>query len=121
MEEAFFQKFAGAQIRGGFAIVRLDVANAPLVDALGREAIARTHIIAKQFFVTIRPELSEEEISITIYHEILEAATVASIDPPKAVRGLNEGDFERAGYRAHEQFGPASPENLDRMLQFYGF
>lgn len=65
--------------------------------------------------------LSEGEISVTIYHEILEAATVASIDPPEAVRSFNEGDFERAGYRAHELFGPASPENLDRMLQFYGF
>jgi hypothetical protein len=67
------------------------------------------------------PGLTEEEISVTIYHEILEAATVASIDPPKAVRGFNEGDFERAAYQAHEQFGQVSPENLDRMLQFYGF
>lgn len=121
MNKAFFQKFAGAQIRGGFEIVRLEVADAPLADALGREAIARTHIIGKQLFVTIRPGLSEEELSVTIYHEILEAATVASIDPPKAVRSFNEGDFEGAGYRAHEQFGQASPENLDRMLQFYGF
>jgi hypothetical protein len=88
---------------------------------LDGEAVARTHIIAKQFFVTIRPDLSEQEISITIYHEILEAATVASLDPPKAVRDFNEGDFERAAYRAHNQFGQASPENLDRMLQFYGF
>jgi hypothetical protein len=121
MNKAFFQRFAGAQIRGGFEIVRLDVADTPLVDALGREAIARTHIIAKQFFVIIRPGLTEEEISVTIYHEILAAATVASIDPPKAVRGFNEGDFERAAYQAHEQFGQVSPENLDRMLQFYGF
>ena len=121
MNKAFFQKFAGAQIRGGFEIVRLEIADAPLADALGREAIARTHIIGKQFFITIRAGLSEEEISVTIYHEILEAATVASIDPPKAVRSFNEGDFEGAGYRAHEQFGPAVPENLDRMLQFYGF
>jgi len=121
MNKAFFQTFAGTQIRGGFTIVRLEIADAPLADALGREAIARTHIIGKQFFITIRPGLSEEELSVTIYHEILEAATVASIDPPKAVRSFNEGDFESAGCRAHEQFGPASPENLDRMLQFYGF
>jgi hypothetical protein len=79
------------------------------------------HIIGKQFFVLIRPGLSEEELSVTIYHEILEAATVAWIEPPKAVRGFNEGDFEAAGYRSHEQFGQVSPENLDRMLQFYGF
>jgi len=34
---------------------------------------------------------------------------------------FNEGDFDRAGYEAHERFGPASPENLNRMLQFYEF
>jgi hypothetical protein len=121
MHEAFFREFAGAKIRGGCEIVRVEVAENPLIDPVGREAIARTYIIAKQFFVTIRPDLSEEEISVTIYHEILEAATIASIDPPEAVRSFNEGDFERAGYRAHEQWGLASPENLDRMLQFYGF
>lgn len=121
MNPAFLQKFAGVQIRGGFEIVRLDVADAPLTDALGREAIARTQIIGKQFFIIIRAGLSEEELSVTIYHEILEAATVASTTPPQAVRSFNEGDFEGAGYRAHEQFGQASPENLDRMLQFYGF
>ena len=121
MNKAFFQRFAGARIRGGFEIVRLDVAENPLVDPLGREAIARTYIIANQFFITISAGLSEDEISVTIYHEILEAATVGSIDPPKAVRDFSEGDFESAGYRAHKQFGQASPENLDRMLQFYGF
>ena len=121
MNDAFFQGFAGAQLRGGFEIVRLDVAKNALVDPLGREAIARTHIIAKQFFVTIRPGLSEDEVSVTIYHEILEAATVASVAPPKIVRDFGEVDFEHAGYRAHEQFGAVSLENLDRMLQFYGF
>ncbi len=30
-------------------------------------------------------------------------------------------DFEAAARQAHEQLGPASPENLDRMLQTYGF
>ena len=66
MNDAFFQGFAGAQLRGGFEIVRLDVAKKALLDPLGREAIARTHIIAKQFFVTIRPGLSEDEVSVTI-------------------------------------------------------
>ena len=69
----------------------------------------------------IRAGLSDEELSVTIYHEILEAATVASIDPPEAVRSFNEGDFERAAYQVHEKFGEVSPANIDRMLQFHGF
>jgi hypothetical protein len=121
MREKFFDQFVGRQTRGGFTIVRLEVADALLADALGRKAIARTHIVGGQFSITISSSLSDEELSVTLYHEILEAATVASIHPPDAVRSFNEGDFEQAGYQAHEQFGRVSRENLDRMLQFYGF
>jgi hypothetical protein len=56
-----------------------------------------------------------------LYHEILEAATVAADNAPNAVRDFDEGAFDRAAYQAHAEFGEASPENLDRMLQLYGF
>jgi len=56
-----------------------------------------------------------------MYHEVLEAATVASASPPRRVLEFNEGDFEQAAHAAHTRWGLASPENLDRMLQFYGF
>ena len=71
--------------------------------------------------VVIRADLSKRELSVTLYHEILEAATVAMENPPAAVRDLNEAGFDRAAYQAHEQFGEVSPQNLDRMLQLYGF
>jgi hypothetical protein len=41
--------------------------------------------------------------------------------PPPAVVEFNEGDFEQAARAMHARFGLASPENLNRMLQFYGF
>jgi hypothetical protein len=121
MNEKTLQEFVERQVRGGFIIVRLGISTAQLIDALGREAIARTYIVGRQFSITIRAGLSDKELSVTIYHEILEAATVASIDPPEAVRSFNEGDFERAAYQAHEKFGEVSPANIDRMLQFHGF
>jgi hypothetical protein len=121
MNEALLQSLKSRPIRGGFTVRQIDVAVAPLIDALGREAIARTQILGKEFFVVIRAGLSDEELSVTIYHEILEAATVALADPPAAVRSFNEGDFESAAYRAFEQLGPASAERLDQMLQSYGF
>ena len=34
---------------------------------------------------------------------------------------FNEGDFEKAAQTAHEKWGDATPENLNRMLQSYGF
>jgi hypothetical protein len=65
--------------------------------------------------------MSDEELSVTLYHEILEGATVASSHPPETVCDLNEAGFEAAARRAHETWGEASMENLNRMLQFYRF
>ncbi len=113
--------FKSAQLHGGFAIADVELTDEPLVDALGREAIARTRVVGRALSVTIRFGLSDKECSVTLYHEILEAMTVAVANPPASVMEFNEGDFERAGYEAFDQFGVASPESLNRMLQFYGF
>ena len=115
------RSFEKVLLRGGFRLVRVEFAAEPLLDALGREAIARTRIVGRNFEIIIRSGLSEEEQSVTLYHEILEAAAVASDTPPASVMEFNEGDFERAAYSAHEQLGTASLERLNRMLQSYGF
>jgi hypothetical protein len=113
--------FANTSLHGGFTIAEVEFACEPLIDALGREAIARTRILGRALCVTVRPGLSNKEFSVTLYHEILEAMTVAVASPPAGVIDFNEGDFERAGYEAFDRFGAASPESLNRMLQFYGF
>ena len=113
-----FQKL---KIRGGFEIARIQLISDRLADALGREALAKTSIVGRRFEIAIRIPLSEEELSVSIYHEILEAATVASDTPPDSVRDFNEGEFERAAYRAHAELGEASVATIDRMLQSYGF
>ena len=116
-----FRSFENIPLTGGFTIVRIEPAAGLLLDALGREAMARPRIVGRKFEIAIKLELAEEEQSVTLYHEILEAATVASSNPPPAVIDFNEGDFERAAYSAHAQFGVASIENLNRVLKLYGF
>ncbi len=91
------------------------------MDALGREATAQTRIVGPRFRVLLRRPMSSREESVSLYHEILEAAAVASDFPPESVVEYNEGDFERAALAACDRFGPASPENLKRMLQKFGF
>jgi len=113
--------FQGLRLRGGFTIAGLEFVAAPLVDAIGRSALAKTRIVGRELHLTILSGLSDTEKSVTLYHEVLEAMTVASSEPPTSVRDFNEGDFERAAYEAHGRFGPVSPTNMDRMLQFYGF
>jgi hypothetical protein len=90
-------------------------------DALERAAFAQTRIVGTQFHVQIQAGLSDQELSISLYHEILEAATVGSWPPPDSVMEFTEGDFERAAQAAHAKWGDATPENLNRMLQSYGF
>ncbi len=113
--------FKDVRLRGGFVIAIVEFTHAPMRDALEREAVAQTTIICRQFHLLIQAGLSERELSISLYHEILEAATVASLHPPDTVMEFNEGDFERVAQAAHTEWGEATPENLNRMLQFYGF
>jgi hypothetical protein len=65
--------------------------------------------------------LDEHELSISLYHEVLEAATLAAEHPPASVLDFNEGDFERAAQDAHARRGVASPETLNQMLEEFGF
>jgi len=113
--------FLNQRLAGAFSIAEIALTDDPLADALGREAVAQTRILGRELRLVIRSGLPERELSITLYHEILEAATVASSHPPESVLDLNEAGFEAAAQRAHQTWGEASVENLNRMLQFYGF
>jgi hypothetical protein len=117
----YINQFKNLRLHGGFLIKDIELTDAPIVDAIGREAVAQTRVIAREFRLFIRAGLSEEELSITLYHEILEAASVAVSNPPDRVIEFNEADFERAAREAHERWGDASPANLNLLLQFHGF
>ena len=114
-------QFKNLRLHGGFLIKDIGLTDEPIVDAIGHEAIAQTSAIALEFRLLIRAGLSEEELSITLYHEILEAASVAVANPPHNVIEFNEADFERAAREAHERWGDASPASLNLLLQFHGF
>ncbi len=114
-------QFIGLRLLGGFVIEDLRFTDEPLVDALGREAAAQTRIVGRRFRLLLRRGLSSREESTSLYHEVLEAAAVASDFPPESVQAFNEGDFERAAKAACDKLGPASPEKLNRMLRQFGF
>lgn len=114
-------QFKNLRLHGGFLIKNIELTDEPIVDAIGREAIAQTSTIAREFQLFIRSGLNEEELSITLYHEILEAAAIALAHPPASVIDFNEADFERAACDAHQRWGNASPANLNLLLQFHGF
>ena len=113
--------FKNVRLRGGFVITDIQFTAAPMVDALEREAVAQTRITGREFRLLIHAGLSERELSVSLYHEVLEAATVGSWPPPDSVLEFNERNFEQAAQAAHEKWGEATPENLNLMLQSYGF
>lgn len=113
--------FKNARLLGGFVITDVQFTETPMLDALDREAVAQTRISGRKFKLLIKAGLSEQELSISLYHEILEAATVGSWPPPNKVMEFNEGDFERAAQAAHEKWSTATPESLNHMLHSYGF
>ena len=115
------RQFLNLRLLGGFTIKEISFTHDPLLDALEREAIAQTSIAGREFRLLIRSGLSEKELSVTLYHEILEAAAVGSWNPPESVMDFNEAGFETAARDAHARWGNASPANLNMMLQSYGF
>jgi hypothetical protein len=115
------KQFKNFRLHGGFAIKDIELTDNPIVDAIEREAVAQTSAIVRDFRLLIRSGLSEDELSITLYHEILEAASVAIENPPASIIDFNEADFEQAAQDAHKRWGNASPANLNLLLQFYGF
>lgn len=113
--------FTGAHLCGGFLLNGITVSAQPMLDPIGRPALARTVIIAAELEIELQPGMSDEEVSISIYHEVLEAAAVAAAHPPVAVMEMNEADFESVARRMHATLGQATPESLNRMLEMHGF
>jgi hypothetical protein len=113
--------FQNLRLRGGFELLQVRLVAQPLLDPIERAATAQTLIRGRHFQIFLRADLDQREISVSLYHEVLEAATVAADVPPKAVTEFNEGHFERAARDAFDRLGVASPETLNQLLAEFGF
>lgn len=113
--------FQNLPLRGGFVLAEVRLTAQPLLDPIERAATAQTIIRGLRFHIFLRADLDERELSVSIYHEVLEAATVAAEHPPDAVLELNEGHFEQAARSAHDRLGVASPRALNQLLADFGF
>lgn len=110
-------EFGNISLRRDYLLVSVPFAADSLGDAIGRPAQARTLISGRHLKIELTGNLPPEEVSISIYHEILEAMTVAVDDPPAKVMEMNEADFESAAQAAHQNLGAAAADNLPRFLE----
>jgi hypothetical protein len=113
--------FRNLPLRGGLILREIVFAADPFTDAIGRPALARALITGTDVQIQLAPESDEASLSISIYHEVLEAVAISVISPPAAVAAMNEGAFEAAAISAYETFGPAAPDTVNRMLEMHGF
>jgi hypothetical protein len=51
------ESFLRQRLEGWFVIVEIDLTHQPLEDSLGREAVAQTRIVGREFRLAIRPGL----------------------------------------------------------------
>jgi hypothetical protein len=80
--------FQNLPLRGGFLLVETHLTAKPLLDPIQRAASAQTRITGRRFYILLRADLDERELSISLYHEVLEAATVAAETPPDSFSTL---------------------------------
>jgi hypothetical protein len=113
--------FRNIPLGAGFSIVDVRLTAQSLLDPLGRPAAAQTLIRGSRFHILLREGMNEEELSLSLYHEVLEAATVAAENPPESVMELNEGDFEESARSAHARYGIAFPTHLNGMVEKFSF
>lgn len=113
--------FRNIPLLEGFVIAWVRFTDEGMEDAAGREAIATTAITETRIEIVICRGLDSRELSITLYHEILEAVTIASLAPPESVLEFVEADFERVAHEMHENLGDATPSKLIQMLRQFGF
>ena len=99
--------FDGFDLPGNFLLQKIIISPAELVDPLGRPDLAKSVIQGKNITITLVAQ-SEEEQSVSIYHEMLETLTVAFDEPPESVILMNEADFEQAAREAHQKFGSSA-------------
>jgi hypothetical protein len=109
-------------LRGGFSIESISVAEGKLGSrdtSLGQTSISP--IGSGRMTIQIAPGQSAYEQSVSIYHEALEAIALDAKKPPAMVLDLSEDDYDLLAYMAQEQFGQATVENLNKLLEALGF
>lgn len=74
------EDFEFLSLRGGFLLQEITVQETPMFDAMGRPALAKTSIIGTNLRIELAASTPDsEQISISIYHEVLEATAVAAL------------------------------------------
>lgn len=113
--------FRELPLPGGFILDAIEAVPGPLIDPIGRSALAKTTIQGTRLAIVFDASQTADEQSVSIYHELLEGLTVALPTPPAVVADFSETDFEREARAALQRFGVATPSTVLAFLASFGF
>ncbi len=113
--------FHDLPLPGGFILSAIALVPGPMIDPIGRSALAKTVIEGRRIAIVLDQAQPPDEQSISIYHEMLEGLTVAFTSPPAAVADFCEADFEREARLALQRFGIATPQSVLAFLTAFDF
>jgi hypothetical protein len=116
-----FVDFENLEFPSGHFIESIRLVEAKMLDPIGRPALAKSIIEGKRIRIEISDQLDSREIAVSIYHEVLEALTVAVDAPPQSVMELNEAGFEKEACEAYDVFGSPTPEIVLSWIKSKGF
>ena len=105
----------------GFRLLRIELVADPMLDAIGRPALAKATIENRTIAIQLAAGQTPEEMSVSIYHEVLEAMTIGAPVPPPSVFNLTEVGFEQAAQDAHQRHGLATKVSVIGLLYEFGF
>ena len=120
-ETVRLEDFRALRLPGGFLLSEIVLDSRGMLDPMGRPALAKAEIHGATIRIQILAGLPTEEVSISIYHELLEALTVGVDQAPLQVVDFREGDFEKAARDGHARYGLATSTSVLIFLYANGF
>jgi hypothetical protein len=113
--------FDNLEFPSGHFIESIRLVEAKMLDPIGRPALAKSIIEGKRIRIEISDQLDSREVAVSIYHEVLEALTVAVDTPPQSVLELNEAGFEKEAHEAYAIYDSPTPERVLSWIKSKGF
>lgn len=116
------EAFSGRTLHSGIQIESVKTTH-ELTDVLGRPATGFTSRVGKSLQIILLEGLSPDEQSVTMYHEIIEAAMGAHFPDrvPVALQELNEAQIDALAQSFHTRLGPVNVRTANQMLRELGF
>jgi hypothetical protein len=114
--------YQNQKVADNASIKSVAISPTPVTDYAGKPVFAKTSMTAGGMTITLTPGMNPQDQSVTMYHEVAEAVALEQPEAnlPMFLQNLSDNDYTVLGELAFEQYGPATPDNISRLLREIG-